>query len=61
MAKASYSEDKNVQEPAAKLLAEELGWRSVYAMDEVHGLPSDPNSTLGRKDRNVVVLVRVLD
>lgn len=61
MAKASYSEDKNIQEPAAKLLADELGWRSVYAMDEVHGLPSDPHSTLGRKDRSEVVLVRELD
>ncbi|HAB63253.1 MAG TPA: hypothetical protein DCE49_03360, partial [Pseudomonas sp.] len=61
MGKASYSEDKNIQEPAAKLLADELGWRSVYAMDEVHGLPSDPDSTLGRKDRSEVVLVRELD
>lgn len=61
MAKASYSEDKNIQEPAAKLLVEELGWRSVYAMDEVHGFPSDPGSTLGRKDRSEVVLVRELD
>ncbi len=61
MAKASYSEDKNIQEPAAKLLVEELGWRSVYAMDEVLGLPSDPDSTLGRKDRSEVVLVRELD
>jgi len=61
MSKASYSEDQNIQAPAAALFAEELGWRSVHAMNERHGSPDDPLSLLGRLDRSEVVLVRELD
>ena len=58
MAGAKYSEDNNVQEPAAKFLAEHLDWRSVYAFqDEGYGL----DSLLGRKDATEVVLTRELD
>ncbi len=58
MARADYSEDNNVQEPAARLLAESLGWRSVYAFNaETFG----PASLLGRKDASEVVLLRELE
>ena len=58
MASADYSEDNNVQEPAAKLFAGELDWRSVYAFNaEAFG----PAALLGRKDATEVVLVRELD
>ncbi len=61
MAKASYSEDLNVQEPAAAIFATELGWRSLHAMHEVYGAPDDPAATLGRRSAHEVVLVRELD
>ena len=58
MASADYSEDNNVQEPAARLFADNLDWRSVYAFNaETFG----PDSLLGRKDATQVVLVRELD
>jgi len=58
MASAEYSEDNNVQEPAAKLFQDKLEWRSVYAFNaETFG----PASLLGRKDATEVVLVRELD
>jgi len=53
-----YSEDNNIQEPAARLLEENLGWRSVYAFNaETFG----PDSLLGRKSPSETVLVRELD
>src|SRR5438128_215625 len=58
MANASYSEDTNIQEPAAKLFEDHLDWRSIYAFNtETFG----PSSLLGRKDATEVVLVRELD
>lgn len=52
-----YSEDNNIQEPAAKLF-EMLGWRSIYAFNnETLGL----NSLLGRNSFSEVVLIRELD
>ncbi|HCZ14328.1 MAG TPA: type I restriction endonuclease subunit R [Candidatus Accumulibacter sp.] len=58
MPRADYSEDNNVQEPAARLFAENLGWRSVYAFNaETFG----PDSLLGRKDASEVVLLHELD
>jgi type I restriction enzyme, R subunit len=58
MASADYSEDNNIQEPAAKLFEDNLDWRSVYAFNaETYG----PSSLLGRKDATEVVLVRELD
>jgi len=58
MASGDYSEDNNIQEPAAKLFADHLGWRSVYAFNaETFGAAS----LLGRKDASEVVLVRELD
>lgn len=55
---SAYSEDRNIQEPAALQLANDLDWRSVYAFNaETFG----PNSLLGRKDASEVVLVRELD
>ena len=58
MASAEYSEDNNIQEPAAKLFEDNLDWRSVYAFNaETFG----PASLLGRKDATEVVLVRELD
>ena len=58
MPRAAFSEDNNVQEPAARLFAENLGWRSVYAFNaETFG----PDSLLGRKDASEVVLLRELD
>jgi type I restriction enzyme R subunit len=58
MASADYSEDNNIQEPAAKLFADNLDWRSVYAFNaETFGSAS----LLGRKDATEVVLVRELD
>ncbi|MCU0926035.1 MAG: HsdR family type I site-specific deoxyribonuclease [Hydrogenophaga sp.] len=53
-----YSEDNNIQEPAARLLEDNLGWRSVYAFNaETFG----PGSLLGRKNPSETVLVRELD
>lgn len=53
-----YSEDNNIQEPAARLMEEHLGWRSVYAFNtETFG----PGSLLGRTSPTEVVLVRELD
>ncbi|HRF71943.1 MAG TPA: hypothetical protein PL117_04145, partial [Accumulibacter sp.] len=58
MPRAAYSEDNNVQEPAARLFAENLGWRSVFAFNaETFGA----DSLLGRKDASEVVLLRELD
>ena len=58
MASNEYSEDNNIQEPAARMLAEHLDWRSVYAFNaETFG----PDSLLGRKSASEVVLVRELD
>ena len=58
MASADYSEDNNIQEPAAKLFEDNLNWRSVYAFNaETFG----PTSLLGRKAATEVVLVRELD
>jgi type I restriction enzyme R subunit len=58
MANNKHSEDNNVQEPAAKLFEDVLGWRSVYAFNaEDFG----PNSLLGRQNAEEVVLVRELD
>lgn len=58
MANANYSEDANIQEPAARIFADQLDWRSVYAFNaETFG----PGSLLGRKDMSEVVLVRELD
>jgi len=58
MATAPYSEDNNVQEPAARQFSDYLDWRSVYAFNaETFG----PASLLGRKDASEVVLVRELD
>jgi len=58
MTRTDYSEDNNVQEPAARQFADNLDWRSVYAFNsESFG----PDSLLGRKDASQVVLVRELD
>ena len=57
MSKADYSEDKNVQEPAARLFADALDWRSVYAFNENFG----EASLLGRNSAHEVVLTRELD
>lgn len=58
MPRADYSEDSNIQEPAARLFEENLDWRSVYAFNaETFGA----DSLLGRKDATQVVLVRELD
>ena len=46
-----YSEDNNIQEPAARLMEEHLGWRSVYAFNaETFG----PGSLLGRSSPRAV-------
>lgn len=53
-----YSEDNNIQEPAARIFEEDLEWRSVFAFNsETFG----PDSLLGRKDTTEVVLVRELE
>src|ERR1035437_7630430 len=58
MASADYSDDNNIQEPAARMFEEHLDWRSVYAFNaETFG----PTSLLGRKNASEVVLVRELD
>ena len=50
-----YSEDKLVQESAATLLHDELGWDTVYAYDtEIMG----EDGTLGRKENTEVLLFR---
>ncbi|MBN9406539.1 MAG: type I restriction endonuclease subunit R [Burkholderiales bacterium] len=57
MTRNAYSEDTNIQEPAARLLEQVLGWRSVYAFQaETFG----PDSLLGRAHAGEVVLVREL-
>ncbi len=58
MASAAYSEDNNIQEPAARLFEDNLDWRSVFAFNtETFGT----GSLLGRKDATEVVLARELD
>ena len=58
MAGTDYSEDNNIQEPAAQLFEENLDWRSVFAFNnETFG----PGSLLGRNNATEVVLVRELD
>lgn len=58
MASSDYSEDNNIQEPAARMFEEHLDWRSVYAFNaETFG----PTSLLGRKNDSQVVLVRELE
>lgn len=55
---SAYSEDNNIQEPAARIFEDELEWRSVFAFNsETFG----PDSLLGRKDATEVVLIRELD
>lgn len=55
---SAYSEDNNIQEPAARIFEGDLEWRSVFAFNaETFG----PDSLLGRKDATEVVLVRELD
>ncbi len=52
-----YSEDQLIQKSTAELLEKELGWKSVYALDnEVLG----EQGTLGRKKQSEVVLSRNL-
>ena len=52
-----YSEDLLIQKSAAELLEKELGWKSVYALDnEVLG----EQGTLGRKTQCEIVLTRDL-
>lgn len=55
MAKKDYSEDVLIQAPTAELLEKQLGWDSVFALDE-GGF--GPGSLLGRKDDTEVVLTR---
>ena len=57
MPKDDYSEDRNIQEPAAQQFEDELEWRNVFAYRETFG----PASPLGRDDRTQVVLLRELD
>lgn len=58
MTPSDYSEDRLVQETTANFLADELGWRSVWAWDsETYG----PTGTLGRTNQTEVVLSRELD
>ncbi|MDQ9126809.1 HsdR family type I site-specific deoxyribonuclease [Serratia fonticola] len=53
-----YSEDNNIQEPAARIFEDDLDWRTVFAFNsETFG----PDSLLGRKEATEVVLVRELD
>lgn len=55
---SAYSEDNNIQEPAARIFEDVLEWRSVFAFNaETFG----PKSLLGRKDASEVVLVCELD
>lgn len=55
---SAYSEDNNIQEPAARIFEDDLEWRSVFAFNtESFG----PESLLGRKDAAEIVLVRELD
>ena len=52
-----YSEDQLIQKSTAELLEKELGWKSVYALDnEVLG----EQGTLGRKTQCEIVLPRHL-
>ena len=49
-----YSEQKIVQEPAAKMM-EALGWKNILAFDDEK---FGPNGTLGRSDKSETVLWR---
>lgn len=40
MAKSDYSEDKMIQEAAAIILGDELGWTSINALHEAEGSPT---------------------
>ena len=52
-----YSEDQLIQKLTAELLEKELGWKSVYALDnEVLG----EQGTIGRKTQSEVVLTHHL-
>lgn len=52
-----YNEDRILQKLTAELLEKELGWKSVYALDnEVLG----EQGTLGRKTQCEIVLTRHL-
>ena len=52
-----YNEDRILQKSTAELLEKELGWKSVYALDnEVLG----EQCTLGRKSQCEIVLTRHL-
>ena len=52
-----YNEDRILQKSTAELLEKELGWKSVYALDnEVLG----EQGTLGRKTQCEIVLTRHL-
>ena len=52
-----YNEDRILQKSTAGLLEKELGWKSVYALDnEVLG----EQGTLGRKTQCEIVLTRHL-
>jgi type I site-specific restriction-modification system R (restriction) subunit len=55
MARKDYSEDVMIQAPAADLLAQQLGWDSVFAH---HEEDFGPDSLLGRQDDTEVVLTR---
>ena len=55
MASKDYSEDALIQAPTADLLAQQLGWESVFAQDE-GGF--GPGSLLGRASDREVVLSR---
>lgn len=55
MGKYEYSEEGLIQEPAAELLEEELGWDSVMAMEEG---PLVADGLLGRTSQTAVVLER---
>jgi type I restriction enzyme R subunit len=52
-----YNEDRLLQKSTAELLEKELGWKSVYTLDnEVIG----EQGTLGRKTQSEVVLTHYL-
>lgn len=40
MAKSDYSEDKMIQEDAAIILGDELGWTSINAFQETEAAPT---------------------
>jgi len=55
MASKDYSEDLLIQAPTAELLAQQLGWQSVFAQDDED---FGADSLLGRSDDSEVVLRR---